>query len=124
MTKFTPEEFKESTPAQLIWFVPACSRKIANDALGFIAKEYITKKADDNMEVKLKFLVASEVNDASESVRSLAELSSDNPLLTILDIAHNRVRKIKNNSIDVIIKALIQPSSKFIYICLSSFITL
>ena len=95
LTKFTPENFTESTPAQLIWFVPACSKKIANDELGVIAKEYITKKADDNMEVKLQFFVASEVNDASESVRSFADLSSDNPLLTILDIAHNQVRKIK-----------------------------
>lgn len=93
LTQFTPEESSEPMPAKLIWFVPSGSKRRAKEVLEPLAKEYISKKAEENMEVKLLFFIASEENEASETVRRFARLPDDVPLLTIVDKVHNQVRK-------------------------------
>ena len=91
--KFPPEEPTDTLPAYLIWFVPSGSKRRAKEVLEPIAREYISRKAEDNMAVKLRFFIASEENDASEKMRSFAKLPNDILLLTVVDVAHNRVRK-------------------------------
>lgn len=90
MTKFSYDDLAESAPARLIWFVPSSLKKKAYEVLRPLAKEYISKKAEENMKVKLQFFIASEKNEASEAIRSFADLRNDVPLLTILDIAHKQ----------------------------------
>lgn len=93
LTQFTPEETSEAVPAHLIWFVPSGTKRRAKDVLEPLAKEYISKKAEENMAVKLLFFIASEENEASETVRRFARLSNVMPLLIIVDKLHNQVRK-------------------------------
>ena len=53
--------------------------------------------AEENMKVKLLFFIAGEKNEASEAIRSFADLPSEVPLLVILDIAHKQVRQTLNH---------------------------
>lgn len=94
LTEFTPEETSETVPAHLVWFVPRGTKKRAKEVLEPLAMQYISKKAEENMAVKLLFFIASEENEASETVRRFARLPNVVPLLTIVDIVHNQVRKV------------------------------
>ena len=96
LTKFTSDDLAESAPARLIWFVHSSLKKEAYKVLGPLAKEYISKKAEENMKVKLMFFIADEENEASEAIRSFAHLQSEVPQLAILDIAHKQVRQTLN----------------------------
>lgn len=65
----------------------------AKKVLEPLAKEYISKKAEENMTVKLLFFLAREGSDASESIRRFAKLPECEPLLAIVDILQHQVRK-------------------------------
>ena len=93
LTKFTSDDLTGSAPARLIWFIPNRIKERAYEVLRPLAEEYISKKAEENMKVKLLFFIADEENEASESIRSFAHLPSHLPLLVILDIAHKQVRQ-------------------------------
>ena len=51
LTEFTAEEINQT--AYVIWFVSSASTSRAKEVLEPLAKEYISKKAEKNMEVKL-----------------------------------------------------------------------
>ena len=93
MTKLTFDSLAESAPAYLVWYVPSSLKKNAFEALRPLAREDISKRAEENMKVKLLFFIAGEENEASETIRSFADLPSEVPLLAILDIAHKQVRQ-------------------------------
>ena len=90
LTEFTAEEINQT--AYVIWFVSSASTSRAKEVLEPLAMEYISKKAEKNMEVKLMFFIAGEENDASKSIREKAQLPRRDPLLAIIDVPQNQVR--------------------------------
>ena len=91
LTEYTIEDINDT--AYLIWFVPNASTSRAKEVLEPLAKEYISKKSQENMEVKLMFFIAGEENETVVSVRRKARLPTRDPLLTIVDVPGNQVRK-------------------------------
>ena len=89
LTEHTVEYINDT--AYLIWFVPRASASRAKEVLEPLAKEYISKKARENMEVKLMFFIAAEENETSVSVREKAKLPRGDPLLAIIDVPGNQV---------------------------------
>ena len=89
LTKYTVEFINDT--AYLIWFVPGASVSRAKEVLEPLAKEYISKKARENMEVKLMFFIAGEENETSVSIREKARLPRRDPLLAIIDVPRNQV---------------------------------
>lgn len=89
LTEFTAEEINQT--AYVIWFVSSASTSRAKEVLEPLAMEYISKKAEKNMEVKLMFFIAGEENDASKSIREKAQLPRRDPLLAIIDVPRNQV---------------------------------
>ena len=69
----------------------------AKEVLEPLAKCYISRVAEKNMEMKLLFFTAQEGNEPSEDVRKFARLTQPAPLLVIVDMAHKQVRKLINN---------------------------
>ena len=89
LTEYTIEFINDT--AYLIWFVPSASVSRAKEMLEPLAKEYISKKARENMEVKLMFFIAGEENETSASIREKARLPRGDPLLAIIDVPRNQV---------------------------------
>ena len=89
LTEYTAEDINDT--AYLIWFVPRASTSRAKEVLEPLAKEYISKKARENMEVKLMFFIAGEENETSTSIREKARLPRGDPLLAIIDVPRNQV---------------------------------
>ena len=89
LTEYTVEYINDV--AYLIWFVPKASASRAKKVLEPLAKEYISKKARENMEVKLMFFIAGEENEMSVSIREKARLPRGDPLLAIIDVPRNQV---------------------------------
>lgn len=92
LTEYTAEDINNT--AYLIWFVPRVSTSRAKEMLEPLAKAYISKKARENMEVKLMFFIAGEENEASVSIRENARLPRGDPLLAIIDVPRNQVSPI------------------------------
>lgn len=90
LTSFTAEEINQT--AYVIWFVSSASTSRAKEVLEPLAMEYISKKAEKNMEVKLMFFIAGVDNDTSKSIREKAQLPRRDPLLAIIDVPRNQVR--------------------------------
>ena len=89
LTEYTAGDINDT--AYLIWFVPRASISRAKEVLEPLAKEYISKKAQENMEVKLLFFIAGEENEVSTTIREKARLPRGDPLLAIIDAPHNQV---------------------------------
>ena len=97
LTEYTVEYINDV--AYLIWFVPKASAGRAKELLEPLAKEYISKKARENMEVKLMFFIAEEENETSVSIRGKARLPSGDPLLAIIDVPRNQVSIVIHKSL-------------------------
>jgi hypothetical protein len=97
LTEYTVEYINDT--AYLIWFVPKASVRRAKELLEPLAKEYISKKAQENMEVKLMFFIAGEENETSVSIREKARLPRADPLLAIIDVPQNQVSIVVHNEI-------------------------
>ena len=91
LTEYTAEDINET--AYVIWFVSKDTAGSAHKILEPLAKEYISKKAEKNMEVKLMFFIASDDNDASRDIREKAKLPRRDPVLAIIDVPRNQVRE-------------------------------
>ena len=78
--------------ASLIWYVSGSATDKANDVLEPLAKEYMSKMAEESMEVKLQFFIAKEGADAPEHLREFAKLPKRDPLLAIVDMPNQQVR--------------------------------
>ena len=65
----------------------------AKEILEPLAKEYISRKAETKMEIKLLFFIARDGDEASYDAKRFARLPQQTPLLTILDMEHNQVRQ-------------------------------
>jgi hypothetical protein len=89
LTEYTIEYINDT--AYLIWFVPKASIGRAKELLEPLAKEYISKKAQENMEVKLMFFIAGEENKTSVLIRENARLPRGDPLLAIIDVPQTQV---------------------------------
>ena len=82
--------------AFLIWFVPSDSKDKVQEMLGPVAKEYISKCAEEKMDTELVFFVSWKGCDNAnihEKFRSFASLPQTEPLLAIVDVPQQRVRK-------------------------------
>ena len=91
LTEYTAEDINET--AYVIWFVSKDAAGSAHEILEPLAKEYISKKAEKNMEVKLMFFIASDESDASRDIREKAKLPRRDPVLAIIDVPRNQVRE-------------------------------
>ena len=93
LTEETAEDIADV--ASLIWFVPNQEKDKAREMLEPVAKAYISKCAEEKLDIELLFFVSCKGCDGGsirDRIQSIASLPTREHVLAILDIPQRKVR--------------------------------